>query len=374
MSLLLHDRDRAAGNSTEGDVTMLENQRLGSVQTSGLALEVACDESGFSGRNLVGAGNSQVFAHASTSLATDAAAKLLREVHRAIGAKGGEYKSAELMRPRHRSVLRSLLGPSGPLAEASHVHLIDTRFFVLARIVDVLIGSRPVTGPESPGTDPELRAMALKLYHSGEQAYGRQRWREFLTRGANILRTNNRWLPKNPIELFYTTLEEMVRPPGEGDVAAIIARLSDSRPVAESVRNAHLADRTLSPVMEPLIPAVLRAVELWGGEAASITLVHDEQSALTPARIAEIAALFETRHRGRHLTAVQRVDSRHDARVQIADFLAGVARRLAYAELRGDSDGELMSLLLPLVDRCSTWPESIMANTLGSPDRHPCRS
>jgi hypothetical protein len=214
MSLPLHDRDRAARNSTEGDVAMPEHPPLGTAQQSRLALEVACDESGFSGGNLVGAGNSQVFAHASTSLGTEAAVDLLREVHRAIGAKGGEYKSAELMRPRHRAALRSLLGPSSPLAEASHVHLIDTRFFVLARIVDVLIGSRPVTGPESPGTDPQLRAMALTLYHSGERAYGSDRWREFLTRGANIVRTNNRWLPKNPIELFYTTLEEMVRQPG----------------------------------------------------------------------------------------------------------------------------------------------------------------
>ena len=336
---------------------MLEHKHLGATQETRQVLEVACDESGFSGGNLVGAGNSPVFAHASTSLGADAAAELVDQVHRTIGAKGGEYKSAELMRPRHRAVLQLLLGPSSPLPNASHVHLIDTRFFVLARIIDVLIGRRPVAGPESPGTDPQLRPMALTLYRSGEQTYGSQRWREFLTRGANLVRTNNRWLPKNPIELFYATLDEMARHRAEGDVAAIIARLQDSRSIAESTRNAHLNDRTLSPLMEPLIPAVLRTVEFWGARAESITLIHDEQSALTPARIAEIADLFETRHPGRRLTAVRRVDSRDDARVQIADFLAGIARRLAYDELRGDADAELMSLLLPLVDVRSAWPE-----------------
>jgi hypothetical protein len=338
---------------------MPEHENRRTSQRARLVLEVACDESGFSGGNLVGAGNSAVFAHASTSLPADDAGDLVREVHRAIGAKGGEYKSAELMRPRHRGVLRSLLGPASPLPEASHVHLIDTRFFVLARIIDVLIGARPVTGPESPGTDPRLRAMALTLYHSGEQAYGGECWREFLTRGANIVRTNNRWLPKNPIELFYATLEEMARRPVEGDVAAIIARLRDSRGVAETIRNAHLDDRTLSPLMEPLIPAVLRAVAYWGTKAESISLVHDEQSALTPARIAEIAAAFAAHHPGRRLTDVRRVDSRTDVRIQIADFLAGIARRVAYDQLRGQPDAELVALLQPLVDEGSTWPEPL---------------
>jgi hypothetical protein len=356
MSLLLQHRDRAARNSTEGDVSMLEHGSRGTRETTGRVLEIACDESGFSGGNLVGAGNSPVFAHASTSLGVDVASELVHQVHRAIGAKGGEYKSAELMRPRHRATLRSLLGPASPLPGASHVHLIDTRFFALARIIDVLLGGRPVAGPESPGTEPRLRAMALTLYRSGEQAYGIECWHEFLTRGANVVRTNNRWLPKNPIELFYATLDGLARHRADPEVARVIARLQDSRAVAEATRNAHLDDRTLSPLMEPLIPAVMRAVEHWGTRAESVSLVHDEQSALTPARITEIAAAFAARHPGRRLTGVDRVDSRDDARIQVADFLAGIARRVAYDHLRGEPDTELVSLLLPLVDEGSTWP------------------
>ena len=324
-----------------------------------LALEVACDESGFSGGNLVGTGNSRVFAHASISIGAETAAELVGQVHHAIGAKGGEYKSAELMRPRHRAVLRSLLSPMGPLSAASHVHLIDTRFFVLARSIDVLVGGVPVMGPDRPGTDQRLRGMALTLYRSGEQAYGSELWQEFLTGAANLVRTNNRWLPKNPIELFYATLDEMARRRADRDVAAIIARLRVSRSVAETTRTAHLNDRTLSPLMEPLIPAVLRTVEFWATRAASVALIHDEQSALTPARIAEIAAAFAAHHPGRRLIGLRRVDSRHDARIQVADFLAGIARRLVYDQLRGCPDAELMSMLLPLVDPSSTWPEPI---------------
>ena len=351
--------NHGVGTPPKGVATTTLPSTAYAAEPAGPALEVACDESGFSGGNLVGTGHSPVFAHASTCLRADDATELLRQVRRAIGAKGGEYKSAELMRPRHRAVLLSLLGPESRLPDASHVHLIDTRFFVLARIIDVLLGPVGVAGPNNPGTDPELRAMALTLYRSGELACGSERWREFLTRAANIVRTNNRWLPKNPIELFYATLEEMAQHSTEGDVPAIVARLQDSRPVAETTRAAHLADRTLSPLMEPLIPAVLRAVEFWGTKAASIALVHDEQSALTPARIAEIAAAFAAHHPGRRLTGVRRVDSRNDPRIQIADFLAGIARRLAYDHLRGQPDTKLMSLLLPMIDPGSTWPEPL---------------
>src|SRR4029453_14526675 len=104
--------------------------------------------------------------------------------------------------------------------------------------------------------------------------------------------------------LFYATLDEMMWQRPDDDVTAIIARLWESRPIAESTRNAHLTDRALSPLIEPLIPAVLRAVEFWGARAASLTLIHDEQSALTPARVAEMAAIFAEHHPGHRLTAV----------------------------------------------------------------------
>ncbi len=322
--------------------------------------EIACDESGFSGGNLVGPGHSAVFVHASVRLDPGAAAAVVGDVHRSIGAKGGEYKSAELMRPRHRPVLRWLLDPSGPLAGVARVHLVDTRLFVLVRVVDVLLGSQPVMGTDLPGRDPRSRQFALTLYTSGAEAYGARRWQEFLTSAANLLRTNNRWLPKRPVDIFYetvgTTLADGQCHPGVGEV---ISLLQSSRPAAEAIRKAHLTDRTLSPLMEPLIPAVLRTVELWGCTTPSITLVHDEQSALTPARIAEIAREFSAHHPGHHLTGIRRVDSRDDPRIQVADFLAGIAARLARGRLRGRPDPELTPLLDPLVDPRSVWTEPV---------------
>ena len=333
--------------------------QLTSAPYRGARYEIACDESGFSGGNLVGPGHSTVFVHASVRLDPGVAASVIDDVHRSIGAKGGEYKSAELMRPRRRPVLRWLLDPSGPLAGVARVHLVDTRFFVLARVVDVLLGSRPVIGTDLPGRDARSRQFALTLYRSGAEVYGARRWQEFLTGAANLLRTNNRWLPKRPVDIFYETVGALVNGQRHSGVGEVITLLQSTRPTAEAIRQAHLTDRTLSPLMEPLIPAVLRTVELWGRTTPSITLVHDEQSALTPARIAEIAREFSAHHPGHHLTEIRRVDSRNDPRIQVADFLAGIAARLARDQLRGRPDPELTPLLSPLVDTRSVWTEPV---------------
>ena len=300
--------------------------------------------------------------HASVRLDPGVAASVIADVRQAIGAKGGEYKSAELMRPRHRPVLRWLLDPSGPLAGVARVHLVDTRFFVLARVMDVLLGSRPVVGTDRPGRDARSRQFALTLYRSGAEAYGASRWQEFLIGGANLLRTNNRWLPKRPVDIFYATVDALADGQQHGGVGEVITLLQCSRPAAEAIRRAHLTDRTISPLMEPLIPAVLRAVELWGRTTPAITLVHDEQSALTPARIAEISREFSAHHPGHRLTGIRRVDSRDDPRIQVADFLAGIAARLARDRLRGRPDPELTPLLSPMIDpdRCgpSRWAQA----------------
>ncbi len=331
---------------------------------AGAAYEIACDESGFSGGNLVGPGHSPVFVHASVRLDPGTAESVVGHIRRSIGAKSGEYKAAELLRPRHRAVLRWFLDAAGPLAGSSRVHLVDTRFFVLARAVDVLLGQRPVLGTDTPGQDPALREHALTLYRSGELAYGTQRWQAFLVSAANVLRTNNRWLPKRPIAIFGNALDSLEGGGSSGSsgsggstgsVGEVIARLRTSRSAAEQTRTELLSDRLRTPLMEPLIPAVLRTVELWGETMTSISLVHDEQSALTQGRIAEIADRFAARRPGRELTGVQLVDSRADARIQVADFLAGIAARLAGDQLRGRPDPELTALLVPAVDPRSVW-------------------
>lgn len=80
-----------------------------------------------------------------------------------------------------------------------------------------------------------------------------------------------------------------------------------------------------------LVPALREAVRVWG----EITIVHDRQNALTPERLALISC------------PVRFVASADDARVQVADFLAGVATRVGSDARAGRPDPELAALLGP---------------------------
>jgi hypothetical protein len=322
-------------------------------------IEIACDESGFSGGSLVG-GHTQVFAHASVRIDPSDARKLVDSLLQQIGARGsGEYKAAELLRSRRRPVLKWLLDPSSPIRGNAYVHLTDTRFFVLARVLDVLLGGDTVSGTSCPGENTRTRRMAITLYRSGEQNFGPDRWQEFLALAANIFRTNNRWLPKAPIPLFYTAVDAFAGDNATAEVHKVMTLLRSTRPIAEATRAAHLQNPKLTPLLEPLIPALTRAVHFWGSSAEVISVIHDEQSALTPERIADIADTFAASRPGRQLAAVSQVDSRGDARVQLADFVAGIARRLTSDKLSGRQDTELLDLLSPLVGRDSVWVENM---------------
>jgi hypothetical protein len=319
-------------------------------------IEIACDESGFAGGNLVGRGHSTVFAHASVQIEPGTAHELIGYLRREIGARGvGEYKSPEILRPRRRPILLWFLGPDSPVHGNAYVHLTDTRFFVLARLLDVLLGEQPVRGIAPPGRNARTRAMALTLYQSGEQSYGTARWQQFLVLSANLLRTNSRWVPQDAVQLFYAEVDSLAQLPAPTDVRQVINLLAGTRAVAEVTRASHLHNPKLPPLIEPLLPAMSCAVARWGVRAHRLSVVHDEQSALTPERIAEIATTFATSHPGHRLIDVRLVDSTAEPRVQVADFVAGIARRWASDRLQGQPDVELSDLLSPLVDQESVW-------------------
>jgi hypothetical protein len=322
-------------------------------------IEVACDESGFSGGNLVGAGHSPVFAHASVHIEPETAAELMTYLLREIGARGtGEYKSPEILRPRRRPVLLWLLGPNSPIHGNAYVHLTDTRFFVLARMVDVLLGGKPVSGITSPGRNARTRPLVLALYSNGDQNYGTARWQEFLKLSANLFRTNNRWLPKAPVQTFYAAVDSMAAISAASEVSDVMDLLRSTRPIAEATRASYLQNPKLTPLMEPLLPAMNRVVHYWGSYAQTVSVIHDEQSALTPERIADIATAYAASQPGRQLSDVRQVDSSREPRVQIADFVAGIARRVASDQLQNQADPEVAALLQPLVDRDSVWVHS----------------
>src|SRR6185312_5617751 len=85
---------------------------------------------------------------------------------------------------------------------------------------------------------------------------------ELLATFNDVLRTRNR---RDPAERSFFAMA--------GDSAELRAKVAEARDAA---------------VLDPLVPAILRAVEYWSEGGEQVFLVHDEQPSLKGERLARI--------------------------------------------------------------------------------------
>ncbi|HEY5981189.1 MAG TPA: hypothetical protein VIT41_16315 [Microlunatus sp.] len=315
--------------------------------------EIACDESGFTGGNLTF--RHTVFTHASLRVPVETARDEMARLRRRVAAHG-ELKASWLLRWCDDGDLSRLLAPSGLLGDQVRVHLTDTRLFLLYRLVDVLLGSGEVSGLDVPGKDAASRQVALELYRQGDTVFGLARWQAFLVAAGKALRATSRWVPASAVSDFEGELTALAAMPSPAPVRETLLRFRAAAGRARAVRRSLEIDSRRPPLLEPLLPALTRCVLGWGAAHRDLVVVHDEQSVLTPWRVLEIARRLDQTHPG-HVLDLRRVDSRDDPRVQIADLVAGIARRAAAGLLIARPDRRLTELISPLVDPTSVWPD-----------------
>ncbi len=260
-------------------------------------LEVACDESGYEGEKLVG-GTTDVFAHAAVRLDIATADECIRELRDRIRSPATQYKANHVLREKHRPTLLWLIGPDGPL-------------------------------------------------------HGNSRVQNVFLHGANdLLRIRERIDAPPSVDAFFDLLASL-RP--AGPVGEILDLLRGARGYAEDFR----ADPPAIPPLDPLIPALHRAVNHWGRGGRAVAIVHDRQNTLSAERVAALTSLIAREQQviggSATLAGIEFVEAALDARIQLADFLAGVARKLASDQLHGQDDPELTALMRPYVDPLSVW-------------------
>jgi hypothetical protein len=325
----------------------------------GRPLEVACDESGYEGEKLIGT-TTDVFAHASVRLDTLPAANCMRELRRRIRSPAIEYKANHLLRDKHRSVLTWLLGPVGPLLGNANVYLIDKAFFVVGKVVDLLVDEVADTA-----------GMGVTLYREGGRAFGPELWETFLVSSNNLMRAKDRLDVTTSVDSFFRLVGVLRLAGTPGPVHDILDVMWRARPRADSFRARLLADPAMMSALDPLVPAIVHAVAHWGEGSRPVAIVHDRQTTLSQRRIAQLKDLvrapdtaFVGLPSGR-LTSLSLVDSGTDSRVQIADILAGTARKIASDELNDRGDAQLTALLRPYVDSFSIWGDDRSRSVLG---------
>lgn len=313
-------------------------------------LEIACDESGAEGENLIGAINA-VFAHAGVRFGVAEAAERVREIRARAPSPVQEYKAGHILREKNRATLEWVLGPSGPLEGHAHVHLTEKRYFAVSRLAGLLLDD------PDPGMflDERARDLATTLYLEGGPAFGAGAWESFLRAFNAAVRVNNGRNAEASVDALFALAAELRPAAPGGRMGAVADLLRAARPNVERLRALHLADPAMPPALDPLLPAIAYAVARWGEGAAPVLVVHDRQTALTDERVDRVAKAVPAVAATARMAGLRLAASHADPRVQLADLLAGAARRIAQDELAGRGDRRLTELLRPYVDRASVW-------------------
>jgi hypothetical protein len=274
--------------------------------------------------------------HASVDLGAGEAVELITALRSGFRFSPHEFKSGQFLRgPDAGEALQWFLAA---LKGRAHVHLVDKEFFLVTRIVDLLL-----TEPSyAAGTrlTQDHRPAALALYRARRSAGSD--WGAFLAAFVDLVRVKRRRPGRRSVERFFQARDALVRHGLGAPADAVLNELSPSHVRAVLTRLDN-DDRSIPPPLEPMLPALAETVLSWSGGQRQVLVVHDEQSALTADRLTRLqqalasdggASAAGADNAGAlpagvsPLAGLVMVDSRDDPRVQVADLLAGVARRL----------------------------------------------
>jgi hypothetical protein len=298
-------------------------------------VEIACDESGFSGTNLLDPAT-PVITHASVDLSTGEAAGLIAALRSGFRFSLNEFKSGQFLRgPRAGEALEWFLAA---LSGRAHVHLVDKEYFLVTRIVDLLLAEPSYAAGTRLTQDH--RPAALTLYRAKRLAGSD--WGVFLAAFVELVRIKRPHRPdRRALERFFQARDALVGDGLGAQAEGVLDGLSRTRVRAVLTRLSD--DQSIPPPLEPMLPALAETVLFWSGGERQVLVIHDEQSALTAGRLSRLQQVLAdgagsspagADEAGSSLAGVSplaglvMVDSRDDPRVQVADLLAGVARRL----------------------------------------------
>lgn len=325
-------------------------------------LTIACDESGNDGENVL-SGGSPVFVHASVSLSPERAAELIGEVRARTGSRSAELKSKTLLQPKNRDVAEWLLQELASQNQAS-LHLTHKRFFLVAKLFDSTAEEVAHALGQDMYASGGALAGATLLHYLAPQAYGED-WERLLhafqlflrSKSADVARTNLMSL-RSCTQRLLADEESMLR----DIVGPLYLGISHLASLSALQLGEGIEGRLRTG--DPLLSAIGATIHAWADSTGrAIHVVHDEAKELTPSRVewlkyhlARPELVVPSRQgMGASLLALDLVDSKNDARVQVADLLAGIGRAVAES-LIAEQPHPLVPLVAPMVSGLSVWP------------------
>ncbi|WP_328753680.1 hypothetical protein OHA28_50325 [Streptomyces sp. NBC_00269] len=171
-----HNRQSTPGTGLPGPKYARRNQIDLTEDAEGDGRWVAVDELGWDGDQLHGARRSRYLSIGSVAISDIEAEPIVEEIRKATRLQAPELKfSGAFAGPKNgqrRPVLSGLLEPGGALHGRASVYLIDKHYFVIAKLIDLLVEEMLHKQGRDIRNTGQARKMARSLFTEGARALG----------------------------------------------------------------------------------------------------------------------------------------------------------------------------------------------------------
>lgn len=335
-------------------------------------IEIACDESGSEGENLMEAAHC-VFSHASVNLSVGEAEAIMSDLACRTKSNARELKSKVLLKRANQRHLIELLRPDGPLAGRANIYLADKSYFVVGKIVSLLIEED--AHARGLNITAHEREIANQLFDLGPRALGEVNWKRLLIGFNNLVRTKKRSDSMHVrFSDFVALLDDIRLRSHRAPVSEILALMWNAR---EHARQFEDPPESLLRQLEPIVPTMNWVATSWRLRLGDVPIafIHDEHWALNPETTELLIDVAKARTiiggvvmPAVDLRSITLVDSKSDPRVQVADILAATGRIVGENALQGDTSGPLVDSVKPFLDFHGLWSEKSPLGSLIPPE------
>ncbi|MFH9349647.1 hypothetical protein [Kitasatospora sp. NPDC017646] len=337
------------------------------VDVLGKARWIATDESGWGGDQLA-ANPDRYMTIGSVAIDDQTAQQVLLDLRRdaRIADQVAEVKFKHFKdRPTGRQALVKALGPGGSLEGRASVYVIDKHYFVVGKIIDLLIETQAHSRGVEMYRNGAARQSARTLFEEGPRALGGDGFKELVEATVDFASMRNRDGQQSSVEDFFDVLEAAWAKSTRRRVTTVLAQARGTRAEAADFLQA-LQEGDLSDNLEPLIPGVAAVVNNWSERIGRVNALTDDQKMLTDDWLDKMMRQFDGDGSwdlrwvlGRaQVGQVLRGESKTHPSLQLADLVAGAG--FAVAKRFGGSDSpaaaELYPAVVPLID-----PNSLVA-------------
>jgi hypothetical protein len=339
------------GTGLQGESYSRRNRLTSTLDQPGNSRWFAIDEAGTDGDQLYGREH-RYFALGGIAIDDADAAEILQDIRTRARVQAPEIKfQRSFSKPGdawRRDVLAELLSASGTLADRTMLYVIDKRYMIVAKLVDLLIEERYHALGLDIVSNGIGRDIAIDLATLGPKATGADHFDTLLATTALFFSRKNRRGDKVSVDELYGVYQEAATRSRRKKNPAV-RHLADVFELLAKRTRAHAeefaADRAQAAagapsraagldddMMDPIIPALTALVSSASSRFGRLDILADEQRLLTDEKLDlldQAMATMITMWHGRDGQALRgellRGQSADHPSLQLADLVSGAA-------------------------------------------------